>query len=242
MRRLGRILFDAARRGAVAPFRTSPRRWATGAALCAVTIGLWVVSVRRNDFLGWHRLSVEDGRVVERWSGVSSGDGRITLGSTTYSTLGPVYLRYHGADPKPISHFGCVRLGKAIPFGEWDENFIVGFGLVTGGSAHGPSKAPRPRGQVPVFDFESDRAFVAVPWWFVLVTLVSVAAWRFNGFLDRRRAALIRRSVNRCPVCDYDCRATPERCPECGTDLDDTAAGSGEASPRPVAALPPEGK
>jgi hypothetical protein len=54
---------------------------------------------------------------------------------------------------------------------------------------------------------------VAIPYWFiVLLTAIPPALW-FRAARARRR----RRAAQQCITCGYDLRATPDRCPECGT-------------------------
>jgi hypothetical protein len=55
-----------------------------------------------------------------------------------------------------------------------------------------------------------------IPLWFVtLVTALAPTAYALRARTHRRRAKGL------CPKCGYDLRATPERCPECGTPTSD---------------------
>jgi predicted amidophosphoribosyltransferase len=52
---------------------------------------------------------------------------------------------------------------------------------------------------------------VAIPIWLPLLIFAAPAGLWLRGVLRRRRGA------HECPSCGYDLRATPDRCPECGT-------------------------
>jgi hypothetical protein len=70
---------------------------------------------------------------------------------------------------------------------------------------------------------------LVLPYWFVaLFTAPLPASWIF-----KRQRAPRRDGPRRCAVCGYDLRATPDRCPECGTP----STSSGQT---PVAAKPAE--
>jgi hypothetical protein len=63
----------------------------------------------------------------------------------------------------------------------------------------------------------SDRQY----YWFVLPCWTAAALFALlparQAYAIRRTRAARRASAGQCAKCGYDLRATPERCPECGT-------------------------
>jgi hypothetical protein len=54
---------------------------------------------------------------------------------------------------------------------------------------------------------------ILLPHWFLALLFAIVPAFHLRAILRSRK----RRREGLCPRCGYDLRATPERCPECGT-------------------------
>jgi hypothetical protein len=89
--------------------------------------------------------------------------------------------------------------------------------FLPGGFAYERSNGTNPR--------QVSQTWVFVPYWFLLsAPAVLPAAWAVRWFVRGRRAARSRKAPT-CPTCGYDLRATPERCPECGTPVSVSTTG-----------------
>ena len=59
---------------------------------------------------------------------------------------------------------------------------------------------------------------LGAPYWFIATILLAPPSLWARAELRQRRLERSRRQC-RCAVCGYDLRATPDRCPECGTPI-----------------------
>ena len=57
---------------------------------------------------------------------------------------------------------------------------------------------------------------VVIPYWFLALLTVLLPALALRR-MRRKRRDLLRLELRLCSQCGYDLRATPDRCPECGT-------------------------
>lgn len=169
-------------------------RWAL-LALLAATLCLWVLSYWRGytyEFRDWQRARLED----RRW-GLQSGRGSITYWRHWYSwaELNPEAPLLQEPD---VHESGWIR--DPVPRSFFDGSnarptWIGRFGF----------DMTRSRSKT----YEFDR--VVLPYWFIAVCL---GIWPLVGIARRLRHHT---RPGTCAKCGYDLRATPNRCPECGT-------------------------
>jgi hypothetical protein len=107
--------------------------------------------------------------------------------------LGPLDMRFAGGQTEFSWMFWIMPSLNAAPtLAEMCPRHALGFGL-------GADLFGNPR--------------VVIPHWFIAVISMLLPAW----WLLRRHRAKRAARMGVCPSCGYDLRATPERCPECGT-------------------------
>jgi hypothetical protein len=105
----------------------------------------------------------------------------------------------------PRARFNYANPSGKNPF--WGR---LGFYSIYGS---GPTSVP-PNRLPPGMSYPPIQRFceILVPLWFVMLLCAAFPVWRFvvEPLRSRKRPGC-------CLVCGYDLRATPDRCPECGT-------------------------
>jgi hypothetical protein len=180
----------------IAPFAammaSMRRRLSTAlAAISLVLIGpillLWTRSYRQWDILGFLRTTAS-GQM--QFNTLDSVKGRVIIGSVRNA---PRNLPYWTQDGRLLH----TRDASTITFYETTRMQRIGFDFKRSTS--------RRTG--------AGQWHLTIPWWFItlLNTAVSILALTYGV---RRKK---QRGPGACPACGYDLRATPDRCPECGT-------------------------
>ena len=159
--------------------------------LCVAACGLWVRSYRPGDAVSYDRRG--------RWSahdraGLTLARGHVIVGVTENWTAAP-----EGWRRRDLSPAEAEGVGYMVPRGAWNA---AGFWYERGVRTAGPfGPVHRP------------YWWAAFPLWApTVVTAICPAVWLAARVRARRRTA-----AGLCPACGYDLRATPGRCPECGT-------------------------
>jgi hypothetical protein len=163
--------------------------------LCVATIVVWVRSYWREEFFqrsggsGYYTATVSNGRVGLAWDSEPYGEYGNSWQHATFSPTESLDV----PQPEP-----SIVQGEPTPF-YWVYFDGLGFTFVT----H----------QFPI-THRLDHTLNFPLWFLAGMFALPVAAWAINQF--RRRA---RGNGGGCKSCGYDCRASKDRCPECGTPI-----------------------
>ena len=188
--------------------------------LCVAVVVLWVRSYWVAECLERRSVAGAGPHAGERLFLVALERGQIVCGWVRYD------LTFHNAEDAALvraadeaAGTGWAREGApAQPGGgmQYIRTFWnpLGFGHSATTTRRWPERAGRRIGGrwLPAADETNVRLFVAAPHGAVVaVTTVLPIAWL------ARRARLQGHRQGLCPRCGYDLRATPGRCPECGS-------------------------
>jgi hypothetical protein len=174
--------------------------------LCLATVGLWVRSYWIGDY--WSHWRILSDRVEESNS-LMSGKGVFGIDCTRSANRGTLTsenLRWtHDSHNRPVAS-DLARYARTwrhtVSFKpDVALHTFLGHGVLTVDSATLP-------------DFRI-RAFT-VPFWSVTCLFALAPAWWVVGPWRRQSK---RRKLGLCLNCGYDLRASPQRCPECGSTI-----------------------
>jgi hypothetical protein len=169
--------------------------------LCVAVGVLWVRSYRPVlDYIAWrgHTTLMAQSKGGRLWLQVWNGADPLPTWRAAWRAGGDLGWVLRGTTNPPFQPKTPIEVGYTPPpflrsnfFGfDWDDS---DFGMPRGGRVR----------------------MLAVPHWSLLACAALPSAARIIGWSRRR----VRRRTGLCPTCGYDLRASPDRCPECGTPV-----------------------
>ncbi|MDB5356644.1 MAG: hypothetical protein JWN24_3097 [Phycisphaerales bacterium] len=161
--------------------------------LCVGTCVMWARSYQTNDELvwlnkhGWRRVALARGYVEVKVF-------LCKLWKEPDASYGLKYYRHRACGPEDyLVEVNLVELEQDDRYVEWGKMGFAWHSLRrSDGTLH---------------------ALAVAPFWFIAAATVVLPL----GWTARRWRSRIRGRIGRCAACGYDLRATPDRCPECGT-------------------------
>ena len=169
--------------------------------LCVATLGLWVRSYFRTDWLTYGSVVDSELRQIEVAAG--SDCGVMYLERSSFQLSRPAgWTNYQVGLDAGSGHGGRFdRLAGAKDHGF----YFLGFSFLDFGVEYVPTAHN--------WDWKLGGFLMSIPYWpLMLVFAIMPTRWMFS---ERRRRA--RLHANLCTTCGYDLRETSAVCPECGT-------------------------
>jgi hypothetical protein len=168
---------------------------AVSLALCVATLTLWLAGRS-------YRFTIYRFRTPVTWS-ISTTTRGVVVGATRFS--GPAAGPAAGEPQWQLVTVSAT--GPTLGVVRWE--FL---GFTASGFTHinAPSLTTRTN-------------YFMVPFWFVVMVSGGLSASAVLAWWTRRGRRVLA-GQGCCPACGYDLRATPERCPECGTPATTTPA------------------
>ena len=170
--------------------------------LCVATLVFSGGSWHESDLWMWHRVHSDDLSVTERELSVIGERGRVGL---LYDRT-RVAAKHSGVLTEQPDGLSRSRGGSIAYFGypafyaDWSWR---GYGYSVGKSSTDGVR-------------DSCHVWAILPWW-MLAAMTAVLPVLWLSDRGRWRRVNRRCMAGLCAVCGYDLRASPERCPECGT-------------------------
>jgi hypothetical protein len=186
---------------------------------------MWVRSYRVAENWGWATSAHDPGKGLARYVYFKSARGGLAVYVHDYRNTAWGYQLplFHSTDD--VMQYPHISThGQAIAETSWDA---AGFAFCRARYHRAELWIEHDGRCYPADD--ASRLSCIVPWWSIAVAGMLLPALALRRLLEvrlwhrRSRAGL-------CPACGYDLRASPDRCPECGTvpdpKLDRPATGT----------------